>query len=338
MLGITRPGLAAAGLAALALPVLASTPAVTATLVARVLQAPAPRPAPAPIATSPTPATVPLLWRIEGASPAWLFGTIHVPDARVLALPPAVQQAFDESATLYTEIPMDMATQVGIMGKVMLPADQGLAEIVGAPLFARMTKAVQRLLGAEAPPATATMMTAMMSRLKPWAAMSQLSLLEFWPDLQAGRQPLDAMLWSKAVDAGKRVDALETVDEQLAVFDSFSTAEQIRLLELTVDAIEKAEGGRSQTRELVDTYLTGDLTALVKAISDAMSADRDLMKRFTAVALDARNTLMVERIRARLAGKAGSPPFFAVGAAHYAGDTGIVAQLEKQGVKVTRVK
>ena len=147
------------------------------------------------------------------------------------------------------------------------------------------------------------------------------------------------MLWTKAVDAGKQVDALETVDEQLAVFDSFSIGR--------TDAPARADARRrwrrlraahSQTRELIDTYLTGDLPALVRAINDAMAGDRDLMKRFTAVALDARNQLMAERIRARLAEKPGARQFFAVGAAHYAGDTGIVALLEKSGLKVTRVR
>ena len=171
------------------------------------------------------------------------------------------------------------------------------------------------------------MMTAMMGRMKPWAAMSQLSLLEFLPDLHAGRQPLDAMLWSKAVDAGKKVDALETVDEQLAVFDSFSMAEQIRLLELTLDSMEKAEGGRSQTRELIDTYLTGDLTALVNAMNDAMAGRSRLDE-----ALHSRRARCPQYAdggtHPRPAGRRrpGARQFFAVGAAHYAGDTGIVAR------------
>jgi uncharacterized protein YbaP (TraB family) len=298
----------------------------------------APAPAPAAPATTSAPATVPLLWRIESATPAYLFGTIHVPDERVLAIPAAVQKAFDEAGVVYTEIPMDAATQVAIMGKVMLPGDQKLGEIIGGPLFDRMTKAVEKTVGTKAPSGTASMLMAMMARMKPWAAMSQLSLLEFLPDLYAGRQPLDMMLWSKAVAAGKKVDALETVDEQLAVFDAFSAAEQTRMLELTLESMEKAGSGRSQTRALIDTYLTGDLDALVRAMNDAMASDRELMKRFTAIALDARNRLMVERIRAKRMESPGTVQFFAVGAAHYAGDSGIVSLLEKSGVKVTRMK
>jgi uncharacterized protein len=282
----------------------------------------------------------PLLWRIEGPAPVYLFGTIHVPDERVLALAPAVEQALAAAESLYTEIPMDAATQVGVMGKVLLPANQQLADVIGAPLADRLGKAVARALPASAPAGTAGMLTAMLSRMKPWAAMSQLSLLEFIPDLAAGRQPLDAMLWSRAQKAGKTVAALETVDEQLAVFDSFSMAEQTRMLELTLDELDRAAqaGGRSQTQDLIEAYLSGDLARLSKAMNDAMEGDRALMQRFIAVALDQRNAIMAERIERIRREQPKAVLFFAVGAAHYAGPTGIVARLERGGAKVVRVK
>jgi uncharacterized protein YbaP (TraB family) len=115
-------------------------------------------------------------------------------------------------------------------------------------------------------------------------------------------------------------------------------AEQTRMLELTLDGMEKTDGGKSQTRALVETYLGGDLEALIRAMNVEMASDRELMKRFTAVALDARNRLMAERIQAKRVESPATVQFFAVGAAHYAGDTGIVALLEKRGLKVTRLR
>ena len=38
----------------------------------------------------------PFLWLVEGRTPLYLFGTIHVPDDRVLALPPSVMKAFGD--------------------------------------------------------------------------------------------------------------------------------------------------------------------------------------------------------------------------------------------------
>ena len=197
------------------------------------------------LAAAATPAAAgkgPFLWRVEGRAPLYLFGTIHVPDDRVLALPPSVVKAFGEASAVYTEIPMDSATQMGIMGKVMLPDGTQLSDVIGQPLYDRMTAAARKTLGGEHA-AMGAMLGPLFQRMKPWAAMSQLSLLEFLPDMMAGKQPLDSMLYAKAQSDGKKVGALETPDEQIAVFESFTTREQIRMLELTLDEIERVKPG-----------------------------------------------------------------------------------------------
>jgi uncharacterized protein YbaP (TraB family) len=279
----------------------------------------------------------PFLWRVEGRAPVYLFGTIHVPDERVLALPPSVLKAFGDSAAVYTEIPMDSATQIGVMGKVMLPDGTQLSEVIGDKLYNRMTAAAEKTLGGEHA-GLGTMLGPLFQRMKPWAAMSQLSLLEFLPDIMAGKQPLDAMLYARAQAEGKKVGALETPDEQIAVFESFSLAEQTRMLELTLDEIERVKpGGRTQTQELIDAYLSGDMAVVSNVMEEAMSGDRALMARFQDIAITRRNNHMTERILALRKEQPSTVLFVAVGTAHYAGPTGIVAQLQKAGLKVTRV-
>src|SRR6185295_13415884 len=49
----------------------------------------------------------PFLWRIDGAPPSYLYGTVHVPDQRVLELPEVVRRAFDASDVFNAEIPLD---------------------------------------------------------------------------------------------------------------------------------------------------------------------------------------------------------------------------------------
>ena len=279
----------------------------------------------------------PFLWRVEGRAPIYLFGTIHVPDERVLALPPSVLKAFTDSAAVYTEIPMDSATQMGVMGKVMLPDGTQLSEVIGEQLYNRMTAAAEKTLGAEHA-GLGTMLGPLFQRMKPWAAMSQLSLLEFLPDILAGKQPLDAMIYARAQAEGKKVGALETPDEQIAVFESFSLREQTRMLELTLDEIERVKpGGRTQTQELIDAYLSGDMAIVENVMEEAMSGDRALMARFQDIAIIRRNNHMTERILALRTEQPTTVLFVAVGTAHYAGPTGIVAQLQKAGLEVTRV-
>ncbi len=280
----------------------------------------------------------PFLWKIEGAHTTYLYGTIHVPDPRVVDLPPSVEAAFKDSQAVFTEIRMDSATQIGVQRKVMLPDDQRLRDIVGQPLFDRLSKTVERSVPKDAPPGMGAMFGAMLDRMKPWAAMSSVELLEFLPDMLAGRQALDAMLYDRAQKEGKEVGALETVDEQLAVFEGFTNAEQASMLKLTLDSMDEAHAkGRSPTDELIKGYLSGDLAKLSLMMTEAMRMDPVLFGKFSARALDDRNKLMVDRILAKRAERPDKTCFFAVGALHYAGETGILGLLKKKGLTVTRV-
>jgi uncharacterized protein YbaP (TraB family) len=305
--------------------------------------APAPATAPAPKAPKRLPVIraprgAPFLWRIEGPVPTYLFGTIHVPDAEVLALPPSVESAFAASAVVYTEIPMDAATQFAALGRSMLPDDRRLKDVIGKPLFDRLSRAVDRSLPDEARATMGPAITAMLDGLKPWAAMSQLSSIEFLPDMMAGRQPLDAMLYTRAQKEGKTVGALETVDEQVSVFEAFTDEEQTRMLQLTLDELDAAaKAGRPSTQEMITGYLSGDLERLGRMMTESMQSDKALSRKFVDLALDRRNVAMTDRIVARRAEQPDRVCFFAVGAGHYAGDGGIIARLVKKGLKVTRL-
>jgi uncharacterized protein len=318
--------------------------------------APAPAPASAPAATpaqksplaaaaaaaAPRPVAsvikAPFLWRIEGPVPSYLYGTIHVPDPKVVNLPPVVEQAFNSSAGVFTEIPMDGALQLGMMSKMMLPGDQSLSQVLGAELYGRLSATIQRSLPKDSPGPMAAAMTAMLGRMKPWAAMLQLAMIEFLPDMLAGNKALDTMLFDRAKSEGKETGGLETIDEQLAVFEALTMDEQVRLLKLTLDTMEEAhKAGRSASRELIDGYVLGDLDKLAAMSNDSMKGEPELQKKFMARALDGRNQVMVDRLLAKRAERPGKTLFFAVGTLHYAGEEGIVALLEKKGLKVTRV-
>jgi uncharacterized protein YbaP (TraB family) len=56
-----------------------------------------------PLSTSATPAA-PLLWKVEGPHPSWLFGTAHTDDPRVATLPRAVTVALDGSRSFHPEL------------------------------------------------------------------------------------------------------------------------------------------------------------------------------------------------------------------------------------------
>jgi len=281
----------------------------------------------------------PLLWRIEGPVPSYLFGTIHIPDQRVLALPDVVKKAIDVSDAIYTEIPFDAGSIKSASEASQLPQSQDLKTIVGDEVFSRFLKVFAGGLGPNVPPGVAQLMTPLLSRMTPFAAATQLELLDYMPDLLAGRMPLDLKLYTDASQAGKETGGIETLEERTAVMNSISMDDQVKLLVATLDEMEHPKPGEANPiRHLVDLYLGGDL-ATVAAELDKQDPEHEILgKKFQTRLLDDRNVKMADRIAARIKDNKTRSYFFAVGAAHYAGDAGIVNQLTKKGFKVTRLK
>src|SRR3990167_2035542 len=74
----------------------------------------------------------PLLWRVEGKGPVYLFGTIHIPDPRATTPHPSVEQAFAGSEIVLTELKMDMETMTAASKAMLLPEKQTLSALLGA--------------------------------------------------------------------------------------------------------------------------------------------------------------------------------------------------------------
>jgi hypothetical protein len=137
---------------------------------------------------------------------------------------------------------------------------------------------------------------------------------------------LDLVLLQRAQEAGKQLHGLETIQEQLGVFDSMPEAEQIRLLRDAVDNLDRID---RMNAEVLALYKRRDLGGMLALNERYMregdpGVSRDLEQRLI---ID-RNRTMVERMQPHLdAGNA----FIAVGALHLPGDQGLLDLLDRRG-------
>ncbi|MBA2356689.1 MAG: TraB/GumN family protein [Acidobacteria bacterium] len=277
----------------------------------------------------------PFLWKATSPQGiVWLFGTIHVPDARVLTLHPTVAAAFAESARVLTEIPLDAGAQAAMAGALLLPGDQRLRDRVGAARFARLETTVRSALLPRTP-LLAPVLVGMLDRLRPWAAMAQLATLEYLPDLLQGRVSLDARLYADAEAAGKQVGGLETVQEQAAVFDAFSEDEQIALLDAALTQVETPDPSMTGAG-LVALYLRGNADGLTAALAHGPD-DAALARKFRHHVLVARNQRMAARIDALRREHPGEVQFVAVGTLHLVGPDNLPQLLAARGYDIARV-
>jgi len=276
---------------------------------------------------APTPTEHPFLWKIERDPPAWLFGTMHFPDERVLALHPSVTAALEAADAVYTELPLELEVMQRAQTATQLPSGQKLEDVLPEAVWER----VQAWLKKRRKSAQ------MFSTSTPLGLATLLPMVDRLHEM-IRRQPLDVVIYSRAKAAGKEVGGIEKVEEQIAVFQAFEIDEQVRMLESTLDELEAAESeGESLLEKIIDLYLAGDAEAFLELMREDAEDDPELTAKFEKLLLTDRNERMAERIDAMLREHPDRSFFFAVGAAHFAGEKGLVTLLEADGHAIERI-
>ncbi len=258
-----------------------------------------------------------LLWKLEreGTPPSYLFGTIHVGDPRVLDIPAPAQAALEASQLFVMEALFEPAAVAGFAESMYFSDGTRLEDLAGQPLSERAQILLQRF---NVPPSMAR-------SLKPWAAFMTLNQ----PEGDSGL-PLDLLLMQRAHERGIRVEGLETLKEQAAVFAAFTDAEQVAMLRDTVCNFDFVQ---AELDRLVELYLRRDVAAIFRLTEEYAGSDRELAKRIQKRLIDDRNGRMVDRLRPALR-RGGA--FIAVGVLHLPGDRGMLARLEKLGYALSR--
>jgi uncharacterized protein YbaP (TraB family) len=257
-----------------------------------------------------------LLFRIEkgDAQPSYLFGTVHLEDRRVLTLPQPVRTAFDESRAVVLEITLDETAILASALGMLITDGRELRDIVGEELYLRTVSAMER----RGIPEVA------LRHYKPWSVMTLLVI----PQPETGLF-LDLVLYQTAQAEGKQVRGLESIDEQLAVFDEISEDDQVKLLEETLNNLDKLP---TIFEKMLNAYLARDLAGLVE-INEAYQdlGDPVLAEKFQKRLVDSRNLRMVERLHPML--EEGGV-FVGVGALHLPGEEGILNLLNRAGYRI----
>jgi uncharacterized protein YbaP (TraB family) len=162
-------------------------------------------------------------------------------------------------------------------------------------------------------------------RVEPWLAAMTLSMLPLQMAGYSAQSGVELALNARA--EGKTKAALETLEEQIGLFDTMPLDAQLAYLDKTVEAIPEVAG---TVEEMVAMWLEGDAVSLAALLNDEVD-DPDLYRRL----LSDRNANWVEWIDTRM----DSPGnvFIAVGAGHLAGRDSVQKLLAERGFAVTRI-
>lgn len=269
------------------------------------------------------------LWEIDrpGVPPSYLFGTMHVTDARVVKLSPEADKAFEGSKVLVIET-TDVLDPRGMMGPIAEHPDL-MMFTDGTTLEKLLTPGdldvVRKGLAERGLPLAA------FSRMKPWILSSLLAVPQCELERkQAGAPLLDISLAEKAKAAGKPVKGLETAYEQLKAMASLPMSLHIEGL---VESLKLGPKMGDIYETMIDLYVKGAIGTIMPFLRAVSPDEGDASyAAFEQTMVEARNVTMAEHARPIL-DQGGA--FIAVGAEHLVGDRGLVALLRKDGYRVT---
>jgi uncharacterized protein YbaP (TraB family) len=274
-----------------------------------------------------------LLWRIDkaGLALSYLFGTIHSTDESALELARRAAQSINGAKIVATELggPIDTIEKANITAATLAKAlDRDHDTFEGVIALGDREK-IENLITSLGYPAEFA------HHLKPWF----LAILTALPKCEAERETLnlpevDQFLAETARDAGVKVIALETTEEQLAAIASMRPEVVAALLTLAARDPVLNDNLYATMLRLYRESRPAEILAVSDALGGLSDSERAAQDEFTLALLQGRNATMAERAAPLLAS---GGAFIAVGALHLAGKAGLVERFRAQGYTVTKV-
>lgn len=264
----------------------------------------------------------PAMWKVaDEDTTIYLFGTVHALPNDLEWLRSDISAALASSDTLVTEIlPEEMnsaSSQMMIASKAMLPPDQSLRAMLSEEDRSAYEAALG-LLGM--PPGT-------FDRFEPWFAGVTLAVL---PLMKEGYNPESGV--EKIIDtqAGseKPRAALETLDQQMSLFDDLPQEAQVEFL---MSSARDPLAIVNLMDQMVEEWMDGDADALAALMNNGLTNPA-----LAAALLYDRNARWAEWIDSRM--DEPGAVFIAVGAGHLAGEKSVQDYLEDRGISVSRVR
>ena len=269
--------------------------------------------------------STPAFWKVaSNTGTLYLMGSMHFGSDDFYPLPQEVQAAFASSDILVVEVDISRLDPQKL--KASLFKHGGMPS--GKRLSDYLSKEDQKKLAKIA--AKHQWPGSIFEPFQPWFAGMQL--VERALTQQNLRADLGVDFHFLKNTSHQRVEALETLEQQLKIFSDSPIEEQVKFLRQTVDDLENSEEYFSVMEQ---AWVSGDIDALYSKLILPYVNKEETKKIFKRLFGD-RNDSMSDAADRYLKGN--QTVFFMVGLGHMLGPDGIVAQLKQRGYRVDRVK
>jgi len=270
-----------------------------------------------------------LLWEIsgKGIKKSYIFGTIHMIGEADYFLSESVLRSIKKSKKMVMEIDMSQSMQTAMKMLMLAPMKDGkkLSDLLNEEDY----RLVKNFFTKETKNKESQMMP--FDLTEKWKPMLLQSFL--YSDMIEGAvKSYEMELLSIGLKRKMNFDGLETIEDQISIFDRIPYEDQAKeLLEMIREIQEGKNSGKAEFSKLVSIYKAQDLDAMVEHSGEEMFKD---MQNAEQELLINRNNKWIPKI---LNLSKDNSIFYAVGAAHLGGKYGILRLLSKEGIKVKAI-
>ena len=283
--------------------------------------------APDPVTLNTVKTGTPALWKVSGTRPeqtgvAYMFGTIHILPDDVQWRTPALEAAIADSDRLVIEVLGldDTGNAARIFSRLAISPGQ---EKLEARIKPSLRDDLDRIIDAADVPVRA------LNRMETWAAALSLASAQTKGLGLNSSGGVEKKLTAQFQEAGKPIEALETIELQLGYFDKLPEEQQRQML---TSVVEESSDAQQAFEHLFNAWMTGNIEEIVMLSDSGILTDPKTREYL----LVSRNLDWAEQLDKRLQ-KSGTS-LVAVGAAHLVGPDAVQAMLAKRGYIIEKIQ
>jgi uncharacterized protein YbaP (TraB family) len=262
------------------------------------------------------------LWEIHGKhNTIYLMGSIHVLRPSDYPLAPELLDAYTHVQSIYMEVNLQdidaQSMQAELLASAMLPDGKTLPGILGKQRYDHAA-ALAHDVGVD---------LSNFDQFAPWFAAEAISQLQL---MQLGFQPqsgVEMYFLQRAKSDAKSVAGLETVHDQIALFDALPMDAQAEYL---LSSLEEAHDLPKEVDSMVKAWNRGDTLWFERQLKSEFGRDPSLYQSV----LVARNRKWIPKIEALL--KEDKNYLIIVGTGHLVGAGSVIDLLKKDGIGATQ--
>jgi uncharacterized protein YbaP (TraB family) len=262
------------------------------------------------------------LWELHGKhNTVYLLGSIHVLRLSDYPLAPVMLEAYGKANSVLMEVNLDEISSAQVQSEMLtsaiLPEGKSLPDVMGKQRYGR-ADALAHEVGVE---------LSAFDQFAPWFAAEAISQLQL---TQLGFEPaagVEMYFMERARNDGKSVAGLETVHDQLSLFQNMPLDIQADYL---VSSLEQAHDLPKDVDSMVRAWQHGDTQWFENEMQSELGRDPRLYQSV----LGARNRKWVPKIEALL--NDDKNYLVIVGTGHLVGQGSVIDLLKKDGIGATQ--